>query len=121
MTTTIFVYGSLKRGEPNHRLLARARFVGLGRTAPRFSLFDLGPYPAMTAEGTTSVEGELFEVDAETLARVDRLEGHPTLYERTTIALQGGALVEAYVYRGAFLQDAVPLVEGRWQSRPRSF
>jgi len=112
-TTTIFVYGSLKRGESNHRLLARARFLRRAHTAPFFELYDLGAFPAMVAGGFTSIAGELYEVNEETLAALDRLEGHPTLYRRTPTPLADGGVADAYVLaRGSV--DGRWLTDGRW-------
>lgn len=41
----MFVYGTLRRGEGNHHLLATARFVRDARTAPLYTLFALDGYP----------------------------------------------------------------------------
>jgi gamma-glutamylcyclotransferase (GGCT)/AIG2-like uncharacterized protein YtfP len=115
-TTTIFVYGSLKRGESNHRLLARARFLGRAHTAPFFELYDLGAFPAMVAGGFTSVAGELYEVDEETLAAIDRLEGHPTLYRRTPTPLAEGGVADAYMLARPW-KDAQHLTSGSWRGQ----
>jgi len=107
MTTTldelrpIFVYGSLRKGLGNHYLLANARFDGEARTTPGFHLYDLGAFPGMiaTALGRAGVVGEIYLVDDGTLARLDRLEGHPRWYCRTPIHLDDGREVETYLLR----------------------
>lgn len=72
----LFVYGTLKRGEPRHGYLAGQRFVGISRTRPLYRLYDLGDYPGLVERaGGVSIEGELWEVDGECLARLDRVEG----------------------------------------------
>jgi len=109
----LFVYGSLKRGEQNHRHLAPARFVGEARTTPSFELLDLGEYPAMKLGGRTTIVGEVYELDEALLAALDRFEGHPDLYRRTTIALDDGAQVDAYlVVRPP--RDAPRIASGAW-------
>jgi len=86
--TLVFVYGSLKRG---HRLaghLAGSRFVGRARTVSGFRLFDLGWFPAMKRDDDGGqIEGELYEIDDATLARLDRVECEGRLYRREEIAL----------------------------------
>ena len=82
MTPLIFVYGSLLKGLGNHLVLKRARFVRDAHTTPAFTLVNLGAYPGLLAGGTTAVRGEVYVVDDETLAALDRLEGHPNFYRR---------------------------------------
>ena len=96
----LFVYGSLMRGEANHHLLgvgAGGAFGGEARTAPRFALVDLGPYPGMIAGGRRSVAGELYQVTAAVLAGLDDFEGHPAYFRRTPIRLADGRAAEAYL------------------------
>ncbi|MEZ4297112.1 MAG: gamma-glutamylcyclotransferase family protein, partial [Polyangiaceae bacterium] len=83
----LFVYGSLLRGEDNHAVLTGARFVATARTAPRYTLVDLGPYPALVLGGDTAVSGELFEVSPALLAELDDFEGHPDFYVRSPVDL----------------------------------
>jgi len=97
-TTRIFTYGTLMTGQPNHRLLAGAKMLGEARTRPEFNLVDLGPFPGMATGGTTAVIGEVYEVNMETLAALDRLEGHPRFYQRTAIRLSNGQRVATYIY-----------------------
>jgi len=83
--TLLFVYGTLRRGGPNHALLAGARFVGAAATAGRHALFVDGiPYLAAVPE-VHHVRGEVYAVDAATLAEIDRLERHPAWYERRPV------------------------------------
>jgi gamma-glutamylaminecyclotransferase len=98
--TTLFLYGTLKRGEKSHRLMAGQRFVGAAATEPRYRLHDLGPYPGLVADAAgVAVAGELWEVDAAGLAELDRFEGVPDLFIREPVAVQGAAgPVEAYLY-----------------------
>jgi len=110
----VFVYGSLMRGHANHHLLAGGRFVGNGRTPPRYTLVDLGPYPGMLAGGMTAVEGELYEVSAQTLALLDRLEEHPHVYERRPVTLASGEPVETYVLQPRHRNGAPEIRTGRW-------
>lgn len=92
----VFVYGTLLRGEDNHRLLDRARYLGDARTTASFTLLDLGAWPAMIAGGSV-VHGELYGVDAATLRELDELEGHPDEYRRTAIELADGRTADAYL------------------------
>jgi gamma-glutamylaminecyclotransferase len=98
--TILFLYGTLKRGEKSHRLLAGQRFVGEATTEPRYRLYDLGPYPGLVADvAGVAVAGELWDVDAAGLAELDRFEGVPDLFVRELVAVRGTAgPVEAYLY-----------------------
>jgi len=93
MSTTLFVYGTLKRGDVRAPLLAGQTFLGEARTAARYRLFNTGDYPALVDAGPLgvagrSILGELWQVDADCLARLDEEEGvDEGLYARRTVAL----------------------------------
>src|SRR5688572_26134467 len=93
----LFVYGSLLRGERHHDVLAAARFLGPARTAARYRLVQGEAYPALLTAGQATVIGELYEVSAELLVRLDAFEDHPNLYRRTSILLADGTEAWAYV------------------------
>lgn len=114
----IFVYGTLRRGEPNHRQLVdkRARYVGSARTAPRYELVDLGPYPALLEGGETSVRGELYEVDDHALEHLDDFEDVPSLYDRKVVEIPG-APASAYVMRRDMAERAPRIESGDWCRR----
>jgi gamma-glutamylcyclotransferase (GGCT)/AIG2-like uncharacterized protein YtfP len=116
---TLLVYGTLMRRESNHRLLADADFLGEARTVAAFTMIDLGAFPGVVADGETAIVGELFRVDARTLAAVDRLEGHPSFYRRTEIELENGGRAEAYLLRARELRHATVIAGGSWRARPR--
>lgn len=108
----IFVYGTLKRGFGNHRLLATATFVGEATTLPHYTM-EAYRCPRVSKGGTTSIHGEVYEVDQRTLQNLDRLEGHPTLYCRTTITLADGTKADIYLtHRGD--PNANIIHDGRW-------
>jgi gamma-glutamylaminecyclotransferase len=111
-----FVYGSLMRKMGNHRVLARARFIRTAHTAASFTLHDLGAYPGMIGGGTTRIFGEIYEVDDETLAALDRLERHPTFYRRKEIALSNGAQASAYLLPAARFGSYPIVVGGDWRA-----
>lgn len=111
---TVVCYGSLKRGFGNHRLLENSELVNeevffTGKMA------SLGGFPCVTQHGNTNIKGEMYSVDDETLARLDRLEGHPTFYERKRLHTTGG---EAWVYlidQPSYYEDGRRIVKsGNW-------
>ncbi|MFM7696033.1 MAG: gamma-glutamylcyclotransferase [Vulcanococcus sp.] len=120
MPIALFVYGTLMRGHSNHHWLAGARFGGERRLAG-VRLHNLGPFPmAVPAAdngpqpGASSVWGELWWIDAACLAHLDRLEGHPRLYERRQLPLEGGPLAWVYLGRPRQVRHSPVLAEGRW-------
>ena len=90
----VFVYGTLKRGFPYHETgLAGQRFLAVCRTLEAFPLVVAGPWfsPVLIAEpgAGRQVLGELYAVDGDALALLDRLEGThlPGGYQRIEIAV----------------------------------
>jgi gamma-glutamylaminecyclotransferase len=113
----VFVYGSLRRGEYNHGLLVRARFIEEARTPPCFELVDLGAFPAMIEGGAVAVIGEVYTVNPSTLRRLDELEGHPHLYQRCRIRLASGREVETYLMDAVAVAHRPRIPSGDWCKR----
>jgi gamma-glutamylcyclotransferase (GGCT)/AIG2-like uncharacterized protein YtfP len=112
----VFVYGTLRRGQSNHHLLAGARWGGEQRL-PGARLHNLGPFPMAIATPDTAadaVQGELWWVDAATLEQLDRLEGHPRLYERRPLTLASGQRAWVYLGRPRQVRHSPPLPQGLW-------
>jgi gamma-glutamylaminecyclotransferase len=85
----LFVYGTLKRGQPRHRFLAAQTFVATAATRPLYRLINVGEYPALVRhhEGR-SIEGELWDVSEACLGTLDRVEGCDLgLYARQPVEL----------------------------------
>lgn len=98
--TILFVYGTLKRGERNHHLIADQEFIGEVVTTARYRVFDLGPYPGLVHDETNdlAVVGELFAVSERCLVELDRFEGVPELFVRALIEVEGHEEVWAYFW-----------------------
>lgn len=115
--TTLFLYGTLKRGQRNHGLMRGQVFLGTAVTEARYVLVDCGPYPGLIepAAGGRAVKGELWRVDADALVRLDSLEAVPYLYVRRELLIaapEGAGTVEAYFYNRA--ADAFPHCGDEW-------
>ena len=75
----LFVYGTLKKGFPNHdHYMRSARDLGKYQTIEKYPLVLCGPryVPCMifSPGDGQHVEGQLYEVDEECLNRIDALE-----------------------------------------------
>jgi gamma-glutamylaminecyclotransferase len=113
----LFVYGTLRGGESNHARLDGALALGAVKTAPEFDLFNIGPYPALVAGGTTAVVGELYDVPVSMLAALDVYEEVPILFKRGRIPLEDGRLVEAYVLDRDQVRGRRRIRSGDWRAR----
>lgn len=100
----VFVYGTLKAGLSNHILLKSADFVGRGMTIKPYMMCDTGGFPVVFQEADLhNVLGEVYEVDEQTLKRLDRLEGHPDMFERRQVTVDiddSGVQQSCWMYFG---------------------
>lgn len=109
----LFVYGSLLRGEPNHRELGGAALLGPAVTEPLYGLVDLGAFPALVRFGTVAVQGELYLATRDDLRRLDAFEGEA--YTRAPVSVRGGTEAHAYFLRGAAPAGAPFVASGSWR------
>ena len=112
----LFVYGTLRRDEPAHALLAGAASLGVAATEPAFTLFDMGEYPAIVEGGSTAVLGELYDVDDALLVELDRYEDVPDLYLRVERSVAGKAAL-IYVLRPEHANGRPAIASGDWRRR----
>jgi len=82
---TIFVYGTLRKDQPNRPVVDPYLVSELGLGQIRGAMYDWGVCPAVTLEEDGLVVGEWIKVTEEGLARLDRLERYPTLYDRVVV------------------------------------
>jgi gamma-glutamylcyclotransferase (GGCT)/AIG2-like uncharacterized protein YtfP len=94
----VFVYGTLRRGNaramsirfPNSRFIADAKVSG--------SLYDLGEYPGLLLDESNSlVIGEVYEVDDETLSKLDDIEASSD-YCRKQVETSGTHRMRCWIY-----------------------
>lgn len=99
----VFCYGTLMKGRGNHHFLDGAIYLGVAHTSNEYAL-NVAGLPFMQKMKGKGVVGELYEVNSEILKKLDRLEGHPTMYTRTPITVTerdtGHKIdnVQAYLY-----------------------
>lgn len=119
--TLVFVYGSLLSGLSNHDVLSRngsAVFVRADRTPPFYTMVDLGSFPGVFQCGSTKIVGEVWSVDRECLAALDRLEGHPHFYKRCPVSLVGTRQAVTYfLQRSGRMYGRSMVSSGDWRSR----
>ncbi|CAD5213355.1 unnamed protein product [Bursaphelenchus okinawaensis] len=87
----VFVYGTLKRNEPNHQVMSNtlrgvASFAGTARMTQKYPLiistqYNI-PFLLKDAGNGEYVQGELYNVEDEKLVELDELENHPHFYVR---------------------------------------
>lgn len=90
----VFVYGTLKRGQPNHKVLLDrtngcSAFRGRGRTVEPHPLVIAGEHNIpcllnLPGQGHR-VAGEIYAVDEQMLSFLDEFEGCPDMYQRTRV------------------------------------
>ncbi|ESO90192.1 hypothetical protein LOTGIDRAFT_124020 [Lottia gigantea] len=92
----VFVYGTLKRGQPNYPQLnpenGVSTFKGSAKTINKYPLvigskYNI-PFLLLKPDSGHNVEGEVYEVDKKMLDHCDDFEGHPNFYQRLETPVQ---------------------------------
>lgn len=110
MNNRVFVYGSLMGG---HAVRGLHKFTGVKKinnattSKPDYSLFSLGAFPAVTLNGPSKINGEVWAVDDTVFAELDAIEGYPDFYNRVEVATTSGV---AWMY---YLPDYKALNAGQ--------
>ena len=121
--TTVAVYGSLRQGMGNHRVMERAGGEYLHTTL--VNGFGLYPYAGTGFPAVGQLEGaktivELYEVDDVGLSRLDSLEGFRegssnNFYERMEVTTELGDTAMIYYHTDIAPDLAAKLIEhGDW-------
>lgn len=94
----VFVYGTLMERRSNHFYLLGQKLLGISRL-DRYTMYQVRSYPGIIQKDGKYVIGEVYEIDANTLKKLDRLEGEGTLYKRVkeTIRMNGN-MIKVYTY-----------------------
>jgi AGZA family xanthine/uracil permease-like MFS transporter len=115
----LFVNGTLMRGLALHANLEGATFLEAIATAPAYRVHSIGDvHPGMyeIGEGGVSIEGELYRVPADVLARVEAGEP-PNLY-RGPVRLIDGREVPGILYPRELAEGRHPDISayGSWRA-----
>lgn len=132
LMTRIFVYGTLKKGQPNyHRLFesanGKAEFLASACTSQKYPLVIASEYNIpfllnIPGQGHR-VHGEIYKVDDKMLEFLDAFENVPSMYQRTPVKLEveewvgttegedrpaAGSVTEALMYSTTTYQPGWP-------------
>lgn len=121
----VFVYGSLRRGNAGAMSVRfpNAAYVAEGRV--RGSLYDLGEYPGLVMDSAVSfVTGEVYQVDDDTLKRLDKFE-LTSDYSRKQVEVEHGLeRTDCWIYVpdrvAEFFGDYELIESGDWIAHVRS-
>tara|TARA_B100001063_G_scaffold227047_2_gene237152 strand:- start:2805 stop:3224 length:420 start_codon:yes stop_codon:yes gene_type:complete len=118
----VAVYGSLRQGLGNHRVIgfANGELVDSGKTVNNYNMYSLGAFPSVSLEHSghgTPLVVEVYRTDEEGLTGpLDGLEGYPTFYNRTKVDVvldDSGEVVSAWIYHIDEEKDE-PVLDGDW-------
>ncbi|MFZ5626746.1 MAG: gamma-glutamylcyclotransferase family protein [Bacillota bacterium] len=119
----VFVYGTLLKGQSNHRLLHRALAGPVAAEVWGYALYQVTPaYPGAVPDEAGKIKGEIYWVDEELLRELDELEDydpdtHSGLYIRQKTRTVDQQEVYIYVWTGPVRQEwEVPYEQQPWHS-----
>ena len=127
MNKLVAVYGTLKQGFGNHRLLQHCTKVGTV-DLEGWDMYSLGGFPAV-CKGNGTILAEVYEVeDLATMVALDRLEGYrakdeaSSFYLRRTVDTPFG---DAYMYmmepNDSYLSGRPKIADGDWRPSGRCY
>ena len=110
----VAVYGSLRKGKGNHRILDNDRTEYLGTTrVSGFDMYNMGSFPFIT-DGGGEITVEVYRVtDSTTAYRLDALEGYPSFYNRKQVQTEYG-LAWIYFINDFDVSRYQPVPDGDW-------
>lgn len=97
----IFVYGTLLKGQRNYAHYLAPDEPCASAVLNGYRMFDIGSFPGIVP-GKGNVKGEIYRINAQQLAAINRLEGEGDLYIKTPVKVmiddETYLSVNAYVY-----------------------
>ena len=113
----VFVYGSLRSGGPGAMSVRfpGAKFIAAAEVGG--SLYDLGAFPGLVLDGSGStVAGEVYEVDEETLNKLDDFEASSSYVRRQVAISLGDDRKAGWVYEPdpKFYSPRTLIASGDW-------
>lgn len=95
----VFVYGSLMKGYWNNKLLENSIYTGMAKLVD-YEMYHVSGFPGIIRKCGDYIIGEVYEIDEETLKRLDELEDEGRMYIRQpeAIILENQEEIKAFVY-----------------------
>jgi gamma-glutamylcyclotransferase (GGCT)/AIG2-like uncharacterized protein YtfP len=119
MNYRVFVYGTLRKGESNHHYLQGGVLIEDGVWAKGYTMYDLIAYPCAIPTQEGQIKGEIWQIDENCLAEIDKLEGiEEGLYTRIL-----DNVLQAYIYvkpNSKGLIGIPKITQGDWKMRLRT-
>lgn len=120
---TVICYGTLRQACSNHHIIQGSTFLGTGKLIKPATMYSNRSFPILSFTPTSShsIVVEVYQVDTNTLKRLDQLEGYPQWYARSEeeVHLENGEKIIGWVYHQAFEKHRLQLIveSGDWASR----
>jgi gamma-glutamylcyclotransferase (GGCT)/AIG2-like uncharacterized protein YtfP len=121
MSSFVFVYGTLRKGQRNDINLYQPQPHYIGTAWVKGQLYSRGWYPGIRLNGEQTVTGEVYKVSAQVLALLDTLEEVAPVpsgeYQRIQMEVQcaGQPLVcDIYELSAHFAAQSTVIDEGDW-------
>ena len=112
----VFTYGTLMRGQSAEYLMGNAEWGGHA-CLHGYAMTDLDSFPGISESASETALGEVWFVDDDTLAHLDRYEGEGSLYIRRQVQVENSyGRLDAYAYIDNGMSRGRLLREG-WHAR----
>jgi gamma-glutamylcyclotransferase (GGCT)/AIG2-like uncharacterized protein YtfP len=124
ITSAVFVYGTLRKGESNDITLLAPEPQFIGNATVCGTLFNLGRYPGIILGGTEPVVGEVWGISRALELKLDEIEMlYPTATDeyrkRDLPVLCNGSLIDCIVYEinPSYTVNKPVIAHGDWVKR----
>lgn len=120
MSYNVFVYGTLKEGFGNNRLLRGRAEKVRDDTLSGYKMYSMGAFPFIVPTGNEEdvVNGEVWYVpdehEEEVEASLDMLEGYPNFYNKHTVYPDGGHEYVDVYFMDTALKGYPQVPSGNW-------
>jgi len=110
----IAVYGTLRKGFGNHRIIKDAEMLWKGEVEIPFEMISLGGFPGLIpSQEVKTISMEVYSVNDDEYESVECLEGYPDFYQKAVISTPVGE-AEAYVLLNRRYVTYPKVEDGDW-------
>ena len=112
-TFLLAVYGSLRAGYFNSPRLRHSEYLGDIKTDAKYTMRDIGGYPAILPRGETAIHCEVYRVNRRAFMSIGRMEMSAG-YEIKAINTKYGKAC-LYVYAYDDVANCREVIDGNWK------